>query len=44
MLKNCSLSDIRAFGLDKSDVEIEEIPIVYQPIVNLELERKIAAN
>ena len=40
MLKNCSLSDIRAFGLDKSDVEIEEIPIVYQPIVNLELERK----
>jgi len=44
MLKNWSLSDIRAFGLDKSDVEIEEIPIVYQPIVNLELERKIAAN
>lgn len=41
MLKNCSLSDIRAFGLDKSDVEIEEIPIVYQPIVNLDLERKI---
>ncbi|RVT77316.1 potassium transporter Kup [Flavobacterium sufflavum] len=44
MLKNCSLSDIRAFGLDKSDVEIEEIPIVYQPIVNLDLERKIQMN
>lgn len=41
MLKNCSLSDIRAFGLDKSDVEIEDIPIVYQPIEKLELERKI---
>ena len=40
MLKNWSLSDTRAFGLDKSDVEIEEVPFVYQPIVNLELERK----
>lgn len=40
MLKNCSLSDTRAFGLDKCDVEIEEIPFVYHPIVNLELERK----
>ncbi|MBA0884231.1 KUP/HAK/KT family potassium transporter [Flavobacterium undicola] len=41
LLKNCSLSDIRAFGLDKSDVEIEEVPIVYQPIIKLELERKV---
>ena len=41
LLKNCSLSDIRAFGLNKSDVEIEEIPIVYQPIANLDLERKL---
>ncbi|WP_264564620.1 KUP/HAK/KT family potassium transporter [Flavobacterium sp. N3904] len=40
ILKNMSLSDTRAFGLDKSDVVIEEIPIVYQPISNLELERK----
>jgi KUP system potassium uptake protein len=40
MLKNWSLSDTRAFGLDKSDVEIEEVPFVYQPIVKLELERK----
>jgi len=40
MLKNWSLSDTRAFGLDKSDVEIEEVPFVYQPIIKLELERK----
>ncbi len=40
-LKSMSLSDTKAFGLDKSDVEIEEIPIVYHPIVKLELERKI---
>ena len=40
MLKNWSLSDTKAFGLDKSDVEIEEIAFVYQPIVKLELERK----
>lgn len=41
MLKNWSLSDIRAFGLDKSDVEIEEVAFVYQPITKLELERKV---
>jgi len=40
LLKNMSLSDTRAFGLDRSDVVIEEIPIVYQPITKLELERK----
>ncbi|REH00892.1 KUP/HAK/KT family potassium transporter [Flavobacterium aquicola] len=41
VLKNMSLSDTRAFGLDKSDVVIEEIPAVYNPIVKLELERKM---
>lgn len=41
MLKYLSISDIKAFGLDKSDVEIEKIPIVYQPITQLPLERKI---
>ncbi|WP_291101464.1 MULTISPECIES: KUP/HAK/KT family potassium transporter [unclassified Flavobacterium] len=40
LLKHWSLSDTRAYGLDKSDVEIEEVPIVYQPIAKLELERK----
>lgn len=41
MLKNWSLSDTKAFGLDKSDVEIEEVAFVYQPITKLELERKV---
>jgi len=40
-LKSLSISDTKAFGLDKSDVEIEKIPIVYQPITKLQLERKI---
>jgi len=39
-LKNLSLSDAKAFGLDKSDVTVENVPIVYQPISNLQLERK----
>lgn len=39
-LKKLSLSEEKAFGLDKSDVEIEEIPMVYQPITKLELTRK----
>lgn len=43
MLKNMSLSDTRAFGLDKSDVVIEEIPIVYHPITKLELDRKVVS-
>lgn len=40
-LKYLSISDIKAFGLDKSDVEIEKVPIVYQPVTKLPLERKI---
>lgn len=39
-LKKLSLSDERAFGLDKSDVAIEEYPMVYSPANNLELNRK----
>lgn len=39
-LKDLSLSDIKAFGLDKSDTTIEEIPIVYTPVTTLTLERK----
>ena len=38
-LKKMALSDIRAFGLEKTDVVKEEIPIVFNPIKNLELER-----
>ncbi len=39
-LKKLSLSDEKAFGLDKSDVQIEEYPMVYSPVTNLELNRK----
>jgi len=39
-LKGLSLSDEKAFGLDKSDVEIENVPMVYSPASNLELNRK----
>ncbi len=39
-LKKLSLSDEKAFGLDKSDVALEEYPMVYSPVTNLELNRK----
>jgi len=39
-LKQHSLSDQSAFGLDKSDVVIEQVPLVYQPVHNIELVRK----
>lgn len=38
-LKDLGLSDEKAFGLDKSDVVTEQIPLVYHPIQNVELER-----
>ncbi len=40
-LKRLGVSDEKAFGLEKSDVEIEQIPLVYQPITNIKLDRKI---
>ncbi len=40
-LKHMSLSDEKAFGLDKSDVVVEDIPLLYQPINNLELTRVV---
>ncbi|HEY0298695.1 MAG TPA: KUP/HAK/KT family potassium transporter [Arachidicoccus sp.] len=39
-LKRLGLSDEKAFGLDKSDVEVEQIPLVYQPVNNIELKRE----
>jgi len=39
-LKKLSLSDEKAFGLDRSDVSIEEYPMVYSPASNIELLRK----
>ena len=38
-LKHLSQSDEKAFGLDKSDVIIEDTPLIYQPINNIELAR-----
>jgi KUP system potassium uptake protein len=38
-LKHVSLSDEKAFGLDKSDVVIEDIPLIYHPIDCAELRR-----
>lgn len=38
-LKNLGLSDEKAFGLDKSDVVVEQIPLLYQPAGKVELVR-----
>lgn len=40
ILKRLSISDEKAFGLDKSDVAIENVPMVYHPVGNVVLERK----
>lgn len=39
-LKYLGLSDEKAFGLDKSDVVIEHVPLVYQPITKIALKRE----
>jgi KUP system potassium uptake protein len=38
-LKKLSLSDESAFGLEKSDVITEQVPLIYQPINNIQLNR-----
>lgn len=38
-LKNLGQSDERAFGLEKSDVVIEQVPLIYQPVQPVELVR-----
>jgi len=38
-LKNLSLSDEKAFGLDKSDVIVEQTPLVYNPVQNIDISR-----
>jgi KUP system potassium uptake protein len=40
-LKSLSLSDEKAFGLDKSDVVVEQIPLLYQAAPAVELQRKM---
>ncbi|MBL7775928.1 MAG: KUP/HAK/KT family potassium transporter, partial [Saprospiraceae bacterium] len=39
-LKKLSQSDEKAFGLDRSDVAVEQVPLVYHPVQKLSLERK----
>lgn len=39
-LKRLGQSDEKAFGLDKSDVEVEHIPLIYQPSSNIRLKRR----
>jgi KUP system potassium uptake protein len=39
-LKRLGQSDETAFGLDKSDVVVEQIPLLYQPVSNMELKRE----
>ena len=41
-LHNISLSDEKAFGLDKSDVVVEHTPLVYTPAGDIELVREPA--
>jgi KUP system potassium uptake protein len=38
-LKRLGLNDEKAFGLDKSDVEIEYVPLIYHPAENIGLHR-----
>lgn len=38
-LKHMGLSDEKAFGLDKSDVVSEQVPLLYHPATNIELTR-----
>ncbi|MFL5764919.1 MAG: KUP/HAK/KT family potassium transporter [Bacteroidia bacterium] len=39
-LKRFGQSDEKAFGLDKSDVIVEQIPLVYHPVKKIELTRE----
>lgn len=38
-LKRLGQSDEKAFGIDKNDVLIEQVPLVYHPVSNIELTR-----
>ena len=39
LLKDMGLSDEKAFGLDKCDVVVEHVPLVYHPASGIELIR-----
>lgn len=40
LLKQIGLKDEKAFGLDKSDVVVEDVPLVYQAVNKIELKRE----
>jgi len=40
-LRRLGQKDEKAFGLDKSDVEIEYVPLIYHPVENVGLVRKV---
>jgi KUP system potassium uptake protein len=40
ILKHFGLSDEKAFGLDKSDVVVEQVPLIYQQVQHVELARR----
>lgn len=44
LLKRLGLSDGNAFGLDKSDIIIEQYPLIYQPVSKIELTRSNITN
>jgi KUP system potassium uptake protein len=39
ILNDLGLSDEKAFGLDKSDVVVEQVPLIYQPVQKINLKR-----
>jgi KUP system potassium uptake protein len=41
ILKRLGQSDEKAFGLDKSDVEVEHVPLVYHRVQDVPLSRKV---
>ena len=43
-LKHIGQSDVKAFGLDKSDVEIEFVPLVYHPANDVDLKKNQLRN
>jgi KUP system potassium uptake protein len=40
LLKRLGQSDEKAFGLDKSDVEVEHVPLVYHKVQDIQLQRR----
>lgn len=40
-LKQLGQTDEKAFGLEKSDVIVEQVPLIYHPVTNIQLERGI---